>query len=116
MTYGLDQVVDAIRRFARSYTKIQLLERGLDQEVTVAPVSTMEDLVRFGQLEERGYWIKAPLPNGKEVDAPGQFTRFSETPTNVRHWPPALGQHNQEILGGMLGMDNKAIAAATESV
>lgn len=116
MTYGLDEVVGAMRRFARPYTKTQLLESGLDQEVTVAPISTMEDLTRFRHLEERGCWITAPLPNGKEVNSAGQFTRFSGTPTDIRHWPPTLGQHNQNILEGMLEMDSQAIAAATQSV
>ena len=113
MVFELDEVVDAMRRFVRPYTKAELLERGLAENVTLAPVSTMEDLTRFRQLEERGYWISAPLPNGGQVDAPGLFNRLSGVPMNVRFWPPTLGQHNSEILGERLGMAAAEISLAS---
>ncbi len=113
MVYGLDEVVDAMRRFVRPYTKAQLLERGLAANVTLAPVSTIEDIARFRHLEERGYWISAPLPNGGQVAAPGLFSRLSESPMEVRFWPPTLGQHNSEILGETLGMAAAEISLAS---
>ena len=116
VTHELEEVVDAIRRYAIGHTKAELLERGLKENVTVAPVSTMEDLTRFRQLEERGYWLMAPLPDGREVPVPGIMVRMSETPLTVRQWAPTLGQHNQEVLGEMLGMTDDQIAAAGGAV
>ena len=113
LNYGLDQVVDAVRRYAGAHTKADLLERGLQESVTIAPVSTLEDLTRFRPLEERGYWLMAPLPGGSQVPAPGIFARLTETPMSVRSWAPRLGQHNEEILGGMLGLSTQEIAAAS---
>ena len=113
--YSLDEWVSALRRYARRHTKGELLERGLREGVTVAPVSTMEDLARFRQLEERGYWIMSPLPNGGQTPAPGVFARLTETPMSVRRWAPRLGQHNQEILGGQLGLSAEEIAAVCGS-
>ena len=99
-------------RFLRRRTKSELLEMGLRESVTLAPVSTTEDLVRFRHLEERGYWLTAPLPNGNQARVPGVLARPAETPMSVRQWAPALGQHNQEILGDMLGLSPAAIADA----
>ena len=112
MRYGLDEVVDAARRYALRHTKGELLERGLQEGVTMAPVSTMEDLARFRHLEERGYWLMAPLPNGQQVKVPGIFARLTETPMAVRRWAPKLGQHNLEVLGEMFGLSTDEIAAA----
>ena len=112
MTYGVEEVGDAIQRFVLGYTKVELLERGLKEGVSLAPVNTMADLTRFRHLEERGYWLIAPLPDGREVPVPGIFARLSKTPMTVRQWPPRLGQHNQEILGGQLGLSAEQIAAA----
>ena len=81
----------------------------------MAPVSTTEELVRFRQLEERGYWLQAPLPNGQELPAPGLFARLTETPLTVRRWAPKLGEHNREVLGGMLGLSAAETAAACGS-
>ena len=51
-----------------------------------------------GHLREIGGW--------KEV---GVVPRFSETPGNVHHAGPTLGQHNDEVYGG-LGVSPAEIA------
>ncbi|PKB83277.1 MAG: hypothetical protein BZY88_02170 [SAR202 cluster bacterium Io17-Chloro-G9] len=112
MTCGVEEVVDAVKTFVRAYTKVELLERGLQEGVSLAPVSTMEDLARFRQLEDRGYWLAAPLPGGGQARVPGILARLTETPMSVRRWAPRLGQHNQEILGGQLGLSTDQIAVA----
>ena len=86
---------------------------GLPESVTLAPVSTTEDLVRFRHLEERGYWLDAPLPNGAAAKVPGVLARPSETPMSVRRWAPASGQHNREILGGTLELSEDETAATS---
>src|SRR3972149_4911057 len=40
LRYGIDEVLDAERRYARRHTKQELLERGLREGVTIAPVTT----------------------------------------------------------------------------
>ncbi|MCH7713849.1 MAG: CoA transferase [Chloroflexi bacterium] len=112
MNKDLNQVVDAARRYVANKTKQELLELGLREGVTLAPVSNMENLVRFRHLEDREYWLSAPLPGGGETTAPGAFVKLSETPMSVRHRPPHLGQHNQEVLGGTLGLSDSQIASA----
>ena len=112
LRYQLDEVADALQRYLKVRSKSELLELGLREGVTLAPVSTIGDLVRFRHLEERGYWLTAPLPNGARVPVPGLLARLSETPTSVRRWPPRLGQHNQEILGDGLVPSGKETAVA----
>ena len=111
--YPMEEVVDAVSRYIKRRTKAELLELGLREGVTLAPVSTAEDLIRFRHLEERGYWLTAPLPNGSEVRALGVLARPTATPMSVRLWAPALGQHNQEVLGDMLGLSPASVAAAS---
>ena len=100
-------------RYFGKRTKSELLELGLLNSVTIAPVSTTEDLARFRQLEERGFWFTAPLPNGLETKVPGVLGRPAETPMSVRQWAPTLGQHNSDILGGELGLSDDETAAAS---
>jgi crotonobetainyl-CoA:carnitine CoA-transferase CaiB-like acyl-CoA transferase len=111
--YDIEEVLDAVRRYARRHTKKELLERGLREGVTIAPVNTVEDVARFRHLEERGYWLVAPLPDGRQMRVPGVFARLTETPMTVPRWAPALGEHNEEILGGVLGLSAHEIAAAS---
>ena len=113
VAHTIDEVVDAVSRYVRDKTKSQLLEHGLQEGVSMAPVSNMDDLVRFRHLEERGYWLTAPLPDGQQVQVPGIFARLTETPMGVSRWAPRLGEHNEDVLGGLLGLTPDQIDAAS---
>ena len=115
VTHTIEEVMDIISRYTREKTKNQLLEQGLEWGVSIAPVSDMEDLARFRHLEERGYWMTAPLPGGRQAQVPGVFARLTETPMTVRRWAPKLGEHNQEVLGGLLGLSPEGIDAASRN-
>jgi len=104
VVYALEDVFDAIRRCVLLHTKAEMLDRGLRDNVTIAPINTVEDLTKFHQLEERGYWLMAPLPDGTDTAVAGILAQLSETPLDVKRWAPKLGQHNHEILIEMLGM------------
>jgi crotonobetainyl-CoA:carnitine CoA-transferase CaiB-like acyl-CoA transferase len=97
--YTFPEIMAAAQQWLLKHTKKELLERGLSVGVTNAPVNTIEDLARFRHLQERDYWITAPLPGGRQVQVPGLFLKLSETPMSVRRWAPKLGEHNEEILG-----------------
>ena len=113
ISYSLEEVLEAIVKYVARYTKKHLLERGLRDGVSLAPVNDIGDLTGFQHLKERGYWLQAPLPNGVETPAPGLVARLSETPMTVRSWAPTLGQHNKQVLKSMLGLNDDGIALAT---
>ena len=113
VSHEIEEILDAVGRYVQDKTKNQLLEQGLTEGVSIAPVNKMEDLTRFRHLEERGFWLKAPLPNGREAQVPGIFANLSGTPMKVRRWPPRLGEHTAEVLGGLLGLSTSQIDAAS---
>jgi len=50
--------------------------------------------------------MEEELPEGKKILVPGPtIIKFSKTPTTAGPIP-TYGQHNQEIYGGVLGMDD----------
>ncbi|MHC4504657.1 MAG: CaiB/BaiF CoA transferase family protein [Planctomycetota bacterium] len=98
LQYGVEEVQEAQAKFLRGHTKADLLKRGLNAGVTVAPVHTVQELLHFRHLEERGYWLVAPLPDGREARVPGPFVHPTRTPPSVRCWAPRLGEHTDEIL------------------
>jgi crotonobetainyl-CoA:carnitine CoA-transferase CaiB-like acyl-CoA transferase len=112
LSHTIDEIIEAVGRYVRDKTKSQLLEQSLREGVSMAPVSTTEELARFHHLEERGYWLTAPLPNGQQIPVPGLFARAAATPMAVRRWAPKLGEHNHEVLGQMLGLSPEQAAAA----
>ncbi len=83
----------AIDRFCSRYTKLELLERGRELGVTMAPINTTADLVQFDHLDARGYWVDRPSGRG-----PGMFLTVDGTRGSNPGPVPALGQHTEEVL------------------
>ena len=48
-----------------------------------------------------------PLSGKGDVSLIGSPVKMSVTPVSYRHAPPTLGQHTNEILAEMLGMDEE---------
>ncbi|MER7692152.1 CoA transferase [Streptomyces sp. NPDC097610] len=88
-------------------------ERTLDEAMTVfeeaevaaAPVYNAEQLLEDPQLLARNVYpvIQDQELGAMRVQAP--VPRFSATPGRVDRLGPALGEHNDEIYGGLLGLD-----------
>ena len=56
-----------------------------------------------------------PVRAGREFRFPGVSARLTEAPMTVRRWAPKLGEHNEDILGGTLGLSAQEIAAASDA-
>lgn len=69
-------------------------------------VYTVEDVVADPQYLDRGAIVTVADPVLGEIKMPGVFPRLVSTPGQVQWTGPALGAHNDEILGlGGLGLD-----------
>ncbi len=88
-----------------------LLERTKDQVwretqakgIPFAPVTTVEDLRQSPQLQAREFFIAVEHPEMGQTVLPGAPYKFSETPFRVTKAAPLLGEHNEEVLCGLLG-------------
>ena len=83
---------------------------GLEKlQVPCGPVNTIKDVFDDPQIQHREMEISLPHPlSGKgDVSLIGSPVKMSATPVSYRHAPPTLGQHTNEILAEMLGMDEE---------
>lgn len=88
-------------RFYARHSKAELFRRGLEMDLTHAPVQTIDDLVEFDQLRDRAYFIARDLPDGSRVQAPGAFAKAEGV--RVGGPAPRLGEHTREILDELAG-------------
>lgn len=51
-----EDLIDAMDRLCGNYTKRELLERGSELGVTIAPINNVADLLAFEQLAARSFW------------------------------------------------------------
>jgi crotonobetainyl-CoA:carnitine CoA-transferase CaiB-like acyl-CoA transferase len=105
------RVMSIVEAFTASRTKAELFALAQARGLLVAPVATTADLTESAQLAARDYWTAQAHPElDASFDYPGPFARFSATPITYRRRPPLVGEHNREVLGGALGLDDAALA------
>jgi formyl-CoA transferase len=66
--------------------------------VPCAPINRYSDVLSDAQVEHMGWVQPLQLPNGVQTKTFGSPIRLSGQAMPVRRRPPALGEHNEEIL------------------
>jgi formyl-CoA transferase len=77
--------------------------------VPAGPVHTAEDVFNCPQVEARGMLVpieNGPLRGRRVVKSP---SRFSRAPAARAGWVPALGEHTEEVLRELVGLDQEAL-------
>lgn len=78
--------------------------------VAAAPVLRIPRLMANEHLRARGFWESVSHAAAGTWDMEGPVWRMSRTPAHVRVPPPMFGEHNQWVLGGLLGLSETEIA------
>lgn len=77
--------------------------------VPAGPVLDAKQLGEDPHLKARGIFQMVSHPVAGTHPYINAFAKFSRTPITIRMPAPCLGEHNQHILGGLLGMTSEEI-------
>ena len=69
--------------------------------VPCAPINTYSEVLEDPQVAHMGWVQPVELPNGVQTRTFGLPVRFDGETTALRRRPPALGEHNDEVLGAL---------------
>lgn len=107
-----DRLSQAFGRFFLTKTKAELFEAARKLVLFLAPVNTARDILDDPQLEDREFWMELEYPElGAIVSCPGAFAKLSETPIRVERRAPIIGEHNEEVYKGELGLSKDNLVA-----
>jgi len=81
--------------------------------VAAAPVYSAKDIVEDPHYAAREDIITVDDPVVGPIKQPAPLPKLGRTPGQVYHPAPALGEHNQEIYGGLLGLTDAELKALT---
>ena len=84
--------------------------------VPCGPINDISQVFEDPQVKARGLRQELPHPTIGTMPTTASPMRLSDTPVQYRRSPPTLGQHTDEVLREVLGMDEAAIAALTTSM
>jgi crotonobetainyl-CoA:carnitine CoA-transferase CaiB-like acyl-CoA transferase len=82
--------------------------------VPCGPINDLDQVFADPQVRHRRMQVTAPHAAAGEVTMVANPIKFSATPIAHDRGPPLLGEHTEEVLGGVLGLDAAAISALRE--
>ena len=100
----------AIGLWTRAYSPQPLMRRLQAAGVIAAVVADARDLVEDDQLAARAFWAELDHPDVGPRRYPGNPIRMGLTPISYRLGTPTLGEHNDEVIGGLLGLSEDELA------
>lgn len=110
----VDEVVALVENWLASFADVASAVARLEAHgVPCAPILTIEETVTHPHLVARGTVRSVTDPIAGEFKIPGMPIKTSDYPADADYVAPTLGQHNAEILGGLLGKTNAEIEALT---
>lgn len=89
----------------------EVMEKLLGAGVAVAPVYSAKQIAEDPHYAAREAIVTVDDPVTGPIKQPAPTPKLSRTPGRVYRAAPALGEHNAEIYGGLLGLSGEAIAA-----
>jgi len=85
-----------------------------DAGVPCGPINDLAQVFDDPQVRHRGMAIDLDHPLSGTVPLVASPIRLSATPATYRRHPPMLGEHTDEVLAELLGMEESEIAALRE--
>ena len=96
-----DAVNGLVAAWSGALTQTEVIQRCSEGEVPCGPVNDIADIFKEPQFAERENLLTFDHPRAGRITIPNLVPRLSDTPGKVDHLGAALGEHNDEIYGGM---------------
>jgi crotonobetainyl-CoA:carnitine CoA-transferase CaiB-like acyl-CoA transferase len=85
-----------------------------ESKVPSGPIYNVEDMINDEHFNARELFETVEI-NGQPLKIPAILPKLNKTPGATR-WPgPTLGEHNEEVLGGLLGLSSEAISELSDT-
>lgn len=103
-----------IGEWMAAHTQGEILTRLEESGAVAGPVYDVPRILNDPHYTARQDVIAVQDPDLGTLRMVGVVPKFSETPGSVTHAGPRLGEHNREIFGGWLGLDDAALTKLAE--
>jgi formyl-CoA transferase len=103
----VEELDEIIQDWIGQRTTEEVLEAFADGEAAIAPIYSIEDIVKDPQYLERETIVRVPHPKLGSVLMQNVIPRLSDTPGRIRHPGPEIGEHNEQIYCGELGLSRE---------
>jgi crotonobetainyl-CoA:carnitine CoA-transferase CaiB-like acyl-CoA transferase len=107
----VDSLEKAFADFLSKWTKEEFASEAVKRSIIGYPVNNSSDIRNDPQLAARDFWQTVRHEDlGRALTFPGAFAKFSKADVNIRRRAPRVGEHNEEIFVGELGLQDAELA------
>ena len=100
----IDEVDGVVANWVRRHTLDEVLDAFREAQAAIGPVYDIAQIMEDPQYEARDDIVTIEDEDLGPIKMTNAFPYLSLTPGQVRHAGPRKGQHNEDILGGELGL------------
>ena len=105
-----DLITAMVIDFTTRFTSEELFHQGQERNLVIIPVNSVSDLLSDPQLEASNFWFDLDHAEAGTLKYPlGVFD--SEDVSPITNPAPHLGQDNEAIFGGELGLSDSELVA-----
>ena len=105
-----DEVDGLVAEWTRKHTQAEIVDALVEAHIATAPIQSIEQATRDPQLLSRRMIEEIEHPRAGKHKATGSVLKLSETPGEIRTPAPALGENNNEVYRGWLGLSAQKLA------
>jgi len=97
------ETTEELREWVSDKKMDYIVETLVAEQVPVAPILQIDQTLEDPHVKARGIISSVEHPTAGVVRSPGFPVKLSRTPGTIRMPAPQLGEHNEEVLTGLLG-------------
>lgn len=105
-----DEIDEALSGWCAAHSSTHIINTLEEARVPVGPIYSVEDMMTDPHYQARGLFESVEI-DGKPLKIPAIMPRLGTTPGKT-DWPgSAIGSHNDEVLRGILSLDDEQLEA-----
>jgi len=98
------ELEEIVRTWASGKTRRELWDGLRELDYFGAPVLSIGEVMEDPHIKERGAFIERDHPTAGPTTLLAPWIHLSKTPPSIHDDAPLIGQHTDEVLGGLLGL------------
>lgn len=109
-----DHINSIVQNWIEHYTRKELQIILDDHGVPISSINSIKDIFEDEHYKARENIIEVDHPRLGKIKMPGIVPKFSNTPGSIQRIAPDLGEHNDDVLGELLGYSAEDIEGFKE--
>jgi CoA:oxalate CoA-transferase len=104
-----ESLIPIVQKWVEKQTADEVCQKMRNAKLPHAKIKSIADVIHNPQVEAQGLFVDVDIPGANPIPHPRLPLSMSETPPKIMSAAPAIGEHNNEVYGNILGLTEDEI-------